>query len=92
VEDRILSQNERRKLHPNELEVILKYESITKNKFMRFELTSLKKLIRIATPAQIIATIIRMHKMYPQNFTDFFYIVQPVENMFKNRRGKTKGE
>lgn len=89
--DRKLTWLERKKLHPNELDVISFYEYVTKNSFQRSELVSLKKLIRVATPAQIKSQIAQLHKRYPQNFDDFFYIVRPVENMFKNRRGG-KGE
>lgn len=90
--DRPLTQLERNKLHPNELEVIQCYERTTKNTFLRSEVILVKKLIRVATPKQINAIIFRMYNMYPQNFKDFFYVVQPVERMMKNRRGKKKGE
>lgn len=90
IQDRPLSQIERRKLHPNEVEVVQAYERITKNTFMRFELVLLKRLIRIATPAQIIAIIYKMQKNYADNFVDFLYVVKPVEQIFKNRRGGKK--
>ena len=87
VRNRPLTFQEKRKMHENEREVIEFYEKITKNTFMRFEVIYLKKLIKVATPKQINAIIYKMHKQYPQNFTDFLYIVQPVERIFKNRRG-----
>lgn len=92
IKNHPLSYAEKRKLHENELKVVLFYEKTTKRKFMRFDLILLKKLIRLATPEQINSQIKRFHydKRYSKNFTDFFYIVQPVERMFKNRRGGKK--
>lgn len=90
IKNRPLTKDEKDNLHPFEQKVVYCYEKTTKNKFMRYELISLKRLFRFATPEQINATIFRMYKLYPQNFKNFFYIVQPVENMFKNRRGGKK--
>ncbi|QST02973.1 hypothetical protein IMZ31_20720 (plasmid) [Pontibacillus sp. ALD_SL1] len=86
-ENRILSEYEKTKLTDGEREVVATYERVTGLSFMRHDVLILKKLIKTATPKQITATIYRMHKLYPQNFTSFFYVKQPVENMFKNRRG-----
>lgn len=71
-----------------EQKVILHYMKTRKVPFYRDELISLKKCIMAATPAQINALIDRFHKTYPDNFTDFHYLVKPVTQMFKNRRGK----
>lgn len=90
IKNRPISFQEKRKMHPYEQEVIKAYENITKRAFMRFDIVLLKRLIRIATPAQIIAIIYKMQKTYPQNFQEFSYIVQPVEQMFKHRRGGKK--
>lgn len=87
IVNRPISIVEKNKLNKNEIEVINTYERVTKNKFMRFDIILLKRLIIIATPAQINAIIYKMYKMYPQNFVDFSYVVRPVEQMFKNRRG-----
>lgn len=89
IQDRPLSQQEKMKLHEFERKVIFYYENTTKRPFMRFELIALKKLILIATPEQINSQIKRFHydKKYSQNFKDFYYVVQPVERMFKNKRG-----
>lgn len=92
IQNRILSQLERSKLHDNENKVISCYERITKQKFMRFEMVLVKRCIRSATPEQINAIIVRMYRQYPQNFKDFAYVVQPVERMFKSRRGKGRKE
>lgn len=92
IEDRILSPAERAKLHENEKQVIACYERITKRTFMRFELILVKRCIRSATPQQINAVIVQMYQKYPQNFIDFAYIVQPVERMFKFRRGKGRAD
>lgn len=90
INNRPILIEEKKRLHPNELEVVKAYEKITKNSFMRFDLVLLKRLIKVATPAQIIAIIYKMHKSYPENFKDFSYVVKPIEQMFKNRRGGKK--
>jgi hypothetical protein len=90
IEDRVLPKPVRQRLHPNEQKVIACYERTTKRSFMRSELILVKRLIRVATPEQINAIIYQMYKSYAQNFVDFAYIVQPVERMFKHRRGKGK--
>jgi len=92
IKNRRISSEEKSRLHPNEIEVIKAYEKITKHPFMRFDLILLKRLIKIATPAQIIAIIYKMHKSYPENFKDFSYVVKPVEQMFRNRRGGKKND
>ena len=88
IQNRVLTWSERNKLHENERKVISCYERVTKKKFMRFELVLVKRCIRSATPEQINAIIMQMYRQYPQNFQDFAYVVQPVERMFKSRRGK----
>lgn len=90
INNRPINYIERNKLSRFELEVINNYERTTKKKFMRFDIILLKRIIKIATPAQINAIIYKMHKNYPDNFKDFSYIVKPVEQMFKNRRGGKK--
>lgn len=92
IRNRPLTFKEKRKMHENEREVIEFYEKVTKNKFMRFDVILLKKLIKIATPKQINSIIYKMYKQYPQNFVDFQYVVQPVERIFKNRRGKNSSK
>lgn len=87
MKDRPLSYQEKRKMHENELAVVEFYERVTQNTFMRYEVIPLKKLIKVATPKQINAIVYKMYKQYPQNFVDFHYVVQPVERIFKNRRG-----
>lgn len=92
IENRPITAKEMEKMHPHEQEVIRAYERITKKSFMRFDVVLLKRLIQSATPAQIIAIIIKMNKTYPDNFQDFSYIVKPVEQMFKNRRGGKRND
>jgi hypothetical protein len=59
IENNRLSREMRTKMHPNELEVIKVYERVTRRPFLRFDVITLKRLIRCATPKQIIAVIYR---------------------------------
>ena len=87
-ENRPLNYQERQKLHPLEREVVQNYESILKRKFMKDDLLPLKRCLRAATPAQIKSMIFRFKSQ--KNFTEFFYVVKPCEQMFKNKRGGKK--
>lgn len=89
-ENRPLSQREKSKLHMYEREVVQKYESVLKRPFMKDDLISLKRCLQSATPAQINSQIVRFRNQ--KNFVEFFYLVKPVEQMFKNRRGGHKND
>jgi hypothetical protein len=88
--DRPLTWNEKKKLHPNYIQVIQHYERVTKRPFMREELIVLKLLVEKAYPAQINQSIDRFFKLAPDRFTTLHYIYRPVSNMFKNKRGGNK--
>lgn len=90
IHNRPLSWEEKKKLHPNYLQVIQHYEKVTKRRFMRDELIVLKLLVEKAYPAQINQSISRFQKLAPDRFTSLHYIYRPVSNMFKNKRGGTK--
>lgn len=76
--NRPFSEYERSKLSPFELEVVLSFEQTTGLVFMRYDLPLLKKCIRHATPASIIQLIKKYYRDYPDNFTNFNYIVEPI--------------
>lgn len=92
MENRPLTAKERYKLHENENQVVKTYERVTKNTFMRYDVIPLKKCIKIATPKQIESQIYRFYKQNPDNFTDFNYLVKPIVQMFKGKRGRNKGD
>ncbi|MFP3725698.1 hypothetical protein U8V72_10900 [Priestia filamentosa] len=89
IKNRPLSQQEKMKFHENHQQVMEAYEYYTKRQFMRFDVLILEELIKVATPAQIIAIIKKYseHYKYAENFTFFGYIAPIVKNQFKNRRG-----
>lgn len=89
IENRPLTWEEKQRMDANEIKVVICYEKTTRQKFMRFDVKILNRLIRIATPEQINSQIIRFgrDKRYVDKFTFFGYIEPPVRNMFKNRRG-----
>lgn len=84
--NRPLTKSEKEKLHPNYLQIVNHYERVTKRPFMKEELIVLKLMVEKAYPAQIIQTISRFYKLYPDRFTSLHYIYKPVCNMFKNKR------
>jgi hypothetical protein len=90
LKNRPLTWDEKRKLHPNYIQIIQHYERVTKRSFMRDELIVLKLMVEKAYPAQIIQTISRFYKLHPERFTSLHYIYRPVCNMFKNKRGGKK--
>lgn len=94
IQNRPLLKKEKDNIPELELRVINEYERITKRKFMRFDLITLKGLIEVATPEQIISQIKRFHyhEKYSANFKTFDYIERPVKSQFKNRRGGKKHE
>lgn len=87
-DNRPLLPKEKAKLHSLEKEVIREYEKIVRRPFMKDDLIPMKMCIRAATPAQIVNLIKRFK--YQKNFTDFFYLVKPCTQMFKNKRGGSK--
>lgn len=87
IQNRPLMQTEKDRLHPNEVMIITHYEQTCGRPFMRFEMLSLKKMIQIATPAQICAVIDQTQKKYPERFLTFDYIFPIVKNYFSFRRG-----
>lgn len=87
-ENRPLLPKEKIKLHILEKEVIQDYEKILRRPFMKDDLLPMKMCIRAATPAQIRQLMIRFKKQ--TNFTEFFYLVKPCTQMFKNKRGGSK--
>lgn len=87
-QNRPLSDFEREKLNPNELKVLVHYEYVTQQTFMRYDIPLLKKCIKAATPEAINQLISTFYKRYPDNFNDFNYIVKPVtQGMLKQSRG-----
>lgn len=89
--NRPLTVYEREKLNEGEQKVIMHFERVTKNTFMRFDVPLLKKCIKTATPEAINALISQFYYRYPQNFIDFNYIVRPVtQGMLKSSRGGKK--
>jgi len=87
-DNRPLTPYEKCRMHMYEQEVIRNYESILKRPFMKDDILPLKRCLRAATPAQIRSMILRFKSQ--KNFLDFFYIVKPTEQMFKNKRGGKK--
>lgn len=89
IKNRPLSYTEKMKFDELERRVIWCYESETDMKFMKFDVKTLKRLIRVATPEQINSQIRRFanDNRYSKNFTFFGYIEPPVINQFKKRRG-----
>lgn len=86
IENRPLTYIEKAKFHPNLAEIINAYEYYTKQKFMRFDVAYLDRIIKCATPAQIIAVIEKASKgKYADNFTYFGYIEPLVKNQFSGR-------
>jgi hypothetical protein len=88
--NRPLTKDEKKKMHPLERDVVLFYERITKNKFHRQELVTLKQMTQAATPEQIKAVIYRTYKNYPDRFINLAYIGPMVFRFFIGRRGKEK--
>lgn len=87
IKNRPLSLKEKQELHPNYQEIVHHYEKVTKRPFMKDELVTLKLLVELAYPAQIMQTISRFYKLYPDRFKNLSYIHTPVKNMFKDKRG-----
>lgn len=87
-ENRPLTYQEKNKLHAMEKEVVKSYESIMKRPFMKDDVLPMKRCLRAATPAQIKSMLFQFKKQ--PNFTEFFYIVKPCEQMLKNKRGGKK--
>ncbi|WP_336770330.1 hypothetical protein [Bacillus bombysepticus] len=84
--NRIFTEIERSRLHPNEQAIISHYEKATGNTFKRFDLLALKEAVQTSTPAQIMNAISTLYKKYPENFTRFSY-VNPYLRIYKNRKG-----
>lgn len=89
IKNRPLHDAEKNKLNPLERKVVDTYEKYTNQQFMRFDLITLKELIKVATPEQINQVIIRFAKnpKTKNNFAYFSYIEKPVRNFFANKRG-----
>lgn len=87
-DNRPLLPKEKAKLHMLEREVIQDYERILRRPFMKDDLIPMKMCIRAATPAQIRQLMGRFKGQ--TNFTEFFYLVKPCTQMFKNKRGGSK--
>jgi len=87
-ENRPLTYHEKQKMNIFEKEVMQSYESILKRPFMTEDVIPLKLCLRFATPAQIKSMMFRFKPQ--KNFIDFFYLVKPCKQIFKNRRGGKK--
>lgn len=87
-DNRPLTYKEKKKLHELEQEVIRDYEYILKRPFMKDDLLPMKRCLKAATPAQIKSMMFRFKTQ--KNFIEFFYLVKPCEQMFKNKRGGKK--
>ncbi|WP_063259821.1 hypothetical protein [Bacillus cereus] len=87
INNRIFSQIERLRLHPNEQIIITHYEQVTGNSFKRFDLLALKEAVQSATPAQIMNAISTLHKKYPERYTHFSYVNPYLRIYKKNRKG-----